>query len=387
MKMPEVARVLEHGESKSEVKLERSGIQVDLRVVPQASWGAALIYFTGDLAHNIKMRKIAVEKGWKLSEYGLFEIKKLKFKNQNPSDHVIRADDNLKFKNEEDVYRSLGMDYIEPELRTDSGEIEAALRQAQGKHGGLPKLINYGDVRGDLQVQTSWTDGTASIEDMAKAAVVLGREYIAVTDHTKTLHITGGLDEKKLIKQGKDIDRLNAKFQISNFKFRILKGAEVNILKDGTLDIDDKVLSKLDVVGVSVHSHFKLSRADQTQRIVRAISNPHVDILFHPTTRLIQKREPIDFDFEAVLRAAKKYRVAMEINAHPQRLDLRDTMIRQAVEAGVKLVIDSDAHAPAHLDFIKFGEAQARRGWAKKSDILNTMPTDELLKYFRNRTN
>ncbi len=379
----EVARVIEHGLSKSEIRLG-SGMQVDLRLVPAESWGAAFIYFTGDLAHNIKMRKIAIEKGLKLSEYGLFKGKK-----------------QVAGKTEEELYKYFGMDWIPPEIRTDTGEIELA------REHKLPKLLDYGDVRGDLQVQTNWTDGAKSIAEMALAAQKLGREYIAITDHTQTLKITNGLDETRLLKQMAEIDRLNEKFKNSppplssplkgeefpsldgrgkgRVKFQILKGAEVNILKDGTLDIQDKVLAKLDVVGVSIHSHMKMARKDMTARIIRAISNPNVDIFFHPTTRLLQKREPIDFDFAAVLKAAKKYRVAMEINGHPQRTDLRDTMIRQSVEAGVKLTIDSDAHQPAELDYIKYGEGTARRGWAKKSDVLNTKSVDELLKYLKSK--
>ena len=356
--LKDAARVTEHGKTKSVIKLD-NGMQVDLRVVPKESWGAALQYFTGDLAHNIKMRKLAVDKGWKLSEYGLF-----------------RGEKNLLTKgSEQEVYEKLGFKQMPPpEIRTDSGEIEAGLA------GKLPKLINYGDVRGDLQVQTNWTDGTATIQEMAEAAMKLGREYIAITDHTKALAMTGGLDEKKLEKQGKEIDQVNAKLK---GKMRILKGAEVNILKDGSLDIDDATLAKLEVVGVSIHSHFKMSREDMTKRIIRALSNPHVDIFFHPTTRIIQKRAPIDFDFAAILKAAKKYGTAIEIDAYPDRLDIHDTMIRQAVEAGVKLVIDTDAHSIKHLDSIHYGEAQARRGWATKYDVLNTKPAAELLKYLK----
>ncbi len=363
VKYRDTARVVESGETKSVIKLS-DGIQVDLRIVPGVSWGAAAQYFTGDLAHNIKMRKIAIAKGWKLSEYGVFRGKKM-----------------IAGRTEEEVYKKLGLKQLPPpELRTDSGEIEAAIA------GKLPKLINYGDVRGDLQTQTSWTDGNNSIEQMAQAALARGREYIAITDHTKSLVVAGGLDEKKLLKQGKEIDKLNFKFQNSNSKFKILKGAEVNILKDGSLDTDDKTLAELDVVGVSVHSHFKLSREDQTRRIIKAISNPLVDILFHPTTRIIQKRAPIDFDFSAVLKAARKFRTALEINAHPWRLDLHDKLIRQAIDAGVKLVIDTDAHVARELDYIHFGEAQARRGWAKKSDVLNTKRVEELLKYFAKKS-
>lgn len=375
VKLPDMTKILEHGETKSEIRLA-NGLQVDLRIVPKEAWGAALQYFTGDKAHNIKLRKIAIEKGWKLSEYGLFEAKSEKRK--------------AKSEREEDVYHALGMDWVPPELRTDSGEIEAALRH------NLPKLLPYGSVKGDLQIQTDWTDGENSIEEIAKAALKLGREYIAITDHTKSLAMTGGLDEKKLLKQMREIDKLNAKApslpspisgegRREGGKFKILKGAEVNILKDGSLDIDDKILEKLDIVGVSVHSNFKMSRKDMTKRIVRAISNPNVDILFHPTTRVINRRPPIDLDFNDILKAAKKNKVAIEIDSYPDRLDIHDTLIRQALEAGVKLVIDTDAHSTKHLGFLHLGEAQARRGWATKNDVLNTKNVEELLRFFQRK--
>lgn len=362
--LPKVAKVLQKGKTKSEIRLQ-NGVQVDLRIVERESWGAALQYFTGDKAHNVKLRKIAIGKGLKLSEYGLFRRGK-----------VVAG------KTEEEVYQKLGLQWIPPELRTDSGEIEAA-QQAQGKPGGLPKLLNYGDVKGDLQVQTAWTDGQNSIAEMAEAARKLGREYICITDHTKSLYMAGGLDEQKLLRQMKEIDKINSKFKSQKSRFRVLKGAEVNILKDGSLDIADAVLAKLDVVGVSVHSHFQMSQQDMTKRIVRAISNPNVDILFHPTTRILGRRAPIDFDFAAVLRASAQNRVALEINAHPERLDLHDTLIRQTVASGVKLVIDSDAHNTKGLDVLHFGEGQARRGWATRNDILNTRGAAGLLEYFQ----
>lgn len=363
--LPEVEAVLAAGNTKSEIRL-KAGLQVDLRIVPRASWGSALQYFTGDKAHNIKLRKIALKKGLKLSEYGLFSNQESK----------------IKTVSEEQVYRALGLDLIPPEMRTDSGEIEAA------KLHKLPKLINYGDVKGDLQVQTNWTDGLGSIEEMAKAAMSLGLKYIAITDHTKALAVTGGLDEKKLIQQMKVIDSVNSKLIRlggQKSKFRILKGAEVDILKDGSLDIAHKVLEKLDIVGVSIHSHFKMSRADMTSRIVRALSNPHVDIFFHPTTRIINRRAPIDFDFSKILEICKKNKVALEVNASPDRLDIHDTLIRQAVASGVKLVINTDAHNQKHLENTHFGEAQARRGWASASDVLNTKTADDLLEYFKRR--
>lgn len=382
-----VARV-KQGETRSEIRV-RGGIKIDLRIVPPGAWGAAAIYFTGDQAHNIHLRNIAIKKGYKLSEYGLTPL--------NPPSRGGKGRGGI-VDTEERVYKALGMDFIPPEMRTDTGEIEAARRQVQGKLGGLPDLIPYDSIKGDLQVQTDWTDGGFSIEEMARAAMELGREYIAITDHTKTLYMTGGLDEKKLARQGREIDKINAKLRPPSLRpsprkrgegrvrgFRILKGAEVNIQKDGALDIADETLAKLDVVGVSVHSNFGMSAKDMTERIIRAISNPNVDIFFHPTTRIINRRPPIDFDFDAVLRAAKKYGVALEINAHPARLDLHDTLIRKAVEAGVRLVIDSDAHHVEELKNLHFGIAQARRGWATKDDVLNTKPVEEVLKYFEKK--
>ncbi len=277
------------------------------------------------------------------------------------------------------------MDFIPPEMRTASGEIEAALRQAQGKLPGLPKLIEYGSLKGDLQVQTNWTDGEDSIEEMAEAAQKAGLEYIVITDHTKSLAMTGGADEKKLLRQMAAIDKINRKFQVPGSKFQVLKGAEVNILKDGLLDIDDKVLAKLDVVGAAVHSHFNLSRSEQTQRIITAISSPHIDILFHPTGRIINRRPAYEVDMDEIIKVAKKTRTALEIDAFPDRLDLKDEYIRKAVEAGVKLAIDSDAHSTQHFQYLELGIAQARRGWAKKSDVINAYPLDRMLSFLKGR--
>ena len=358
VRFKDAASIVEHGETKSEIRLG-NGLQVDLRIVKSESFGAAFQYFTGDKSHNIKLRKMAIGKGYKLSEYGLFKGKKI-----------------IAGRTEDEVYKKLGLEWMPPELRTDTGEIEAARAHK------LPKILEYGDVRGDLQVQTNWTDGSNSIEEMAEAARKLGREYICITDHTKTLYVAGGLDGKGLLRQMKEIDKVNSKLKRQKSKLRILKGAEVNILKDGSLDIKDEVLNKLDIVGVSIHSHFKMASSDMTRRITKALSNPCVDIFFHPTTRLLGKREPIQFEFTKILQAAKKNKVALEINAHPERLDLHDTLIRQAVDAGVKLVIDTDAHSTKELEFMHFGETQARRGWANKTDILNTKSADELLKYF-----
>jgi len=351
---PEVIHIYGSGPTKANVRLSL-GIDADLRVVHDDQYGAALLYFTGDKQHNIELRKIAIEKGWKLSEYGLFKGNKI-----------------LAGTTEEDVYHKLGLEWIPPEIRTVSGEIEAGMKNR------IPHLIPYGSIKGDLQVQTSWTDGTASIEAMADAAIAHGLSYIAITDHTKSLTVTGGLDEKGLVKQAKEIDVLNKKFLKK--KFRILKSAEVNILKDGRLDIADATLKKLDLVGASVHSHFGMSEEEMTARIITALKHPLVNILFHPTGRLIKKREPYKVDILKVIKAAKLYGVALEVNAYPDRLDLKDTHIRLALQHGVKLVVDTDAHAPEHFTFLDLGVAQVRRGWGGKADVLNTTSVSDLLK-------
>ncbi|MBI4135867.1 DNA polymerase/3'-5' exonuclease PolX [Candidatus Uhrbacteria bacterium] len=359
--MPEVSRVLAHGPTKAMVRL-KSGIQADVRVVPEKSYGAALQYFTGDKTHNVELRKIAIKKGLKLNEYGVF--RKLETGNWK----MIAGG------TEEEVYKALGLRWMEPELRTASGEIEAA------RTNKLPKLIPYGSLRGDLQMQSNWTDGNNSIAEMARSAAEAGLEYIAITDHTKGLAMTDGLDEKRLLQQGKEIDRVNEELRIKNVECRVLKSTECNILKDGKLDLADSALKTLDLVGVAVHSHFNLSEREQTERIIRAMKNPLVNILFHPTGRKIGKREPYAVDISKIIRAAKQYGVALEINAAPERLDLKDLHIREAVEAGTKLVIDSDAHATAHFKWLDFGVAQARRGWATSRDVLNTLPCEEFLK-------
>jgi DNA polymerase (family X) len=362
--MPEVARVVAHGETKSSVKL-RSGLNVDLRVVPAESYGAALNYFTGSKDHNVALRQLAIKKGWKLNEYGLWRM-------ANGKECMVAG------RTEEELYKAFGMAYIEPELRENKGELEAAR-----KPGGLPKLIGYNDLRGDLQTQTDWTDGSASIEEMARAAMAQGLKYIAITDHTKRLAMTHGLDEKRIVRQMAEIKKVNQKLHASRSRFQVLTGTECDILKDGSLDLPDSVLSKLDVVGVSVHSHFALPRAEQTERIVRAISNPHVDILFHPTGRIINKREPYNVDIDAVIKAAKRTGTVLEIDALPDRADLSDDHVRRAVEAGVKLAIDSDAHAPAHFQLLEYGIAQARRGWCEKKDVINTYPLEKMLKFLK----
>ncbi len=356
--LPFIAHVYGTGPTKTNVRL-KSGLDCDLRVVPERSWGAALNYFTGSKDHNIALRQIAIKKGWKLNEYGLFAGRKM-----------------IAGLTEKEIYEKLGISEMPPEMRENLGEIEAARR------GQLPRLVGYGDLRGDLQVQTDWTDGEDSLEKMAQAAQDSGLDYIAITDHTQSLAMTGGADEKKLALQGRAIDALNAK--LKKTKFRVLKGAEVNIGKDGSLDIRDDALARLDVVGAAVHSHFKLSGKDQTRRLIRAMENPHVDIIFHLTGRIISRREPIELDIDQIIAAAKRTRTVLEINAYPDRADIKDDYIRACVSSGVKMSIDSDAHSAKHFQYLECGIAAARRGWAQKKDIINAWPLEKMKSFLKN---
>ncbi|MBI4033971.1 MAG: DNA polymerase/3'-5' exonuclease PolX [Candidatus Brennerbacteria bacterium] len=354
--MPETTHVYSKGDTKTMVRL-KIGLDADLRVVKPSSYGAAVQYFTGDKSHNIALREIAIKKGYKLNEYGLFKGKKI-----------------VAGRSEEEIYEKLGLAWIPPELRTNSGEIEAA------KAGKLPKLVEYGSLRGDLQVQTNWTDGQNSIEEMARAAMEFGLEYVAITDHTGRLAMTHGLDEKRILKQWMEIDKVQKKI---GGKIKILKGSECDVLEDGSLDLPDKILSKLDVVGAALHSRFKLSRKEQTERIKKAMTNSHVDIIFHPTARIIGRREAYDVDMDEIIKTAKKTGTVLEIDAYPVRLDLKDEYVRKCVEAGVKMSIDSDAHSVVHFQYLELGIAQARRGWATKNDIINAWPLEKMLEMLK----
>ena len=354
---PEIEHAYSKGEHKALVRLS-SNVDADISVVLPKSLGSALIAWTGSKDHNIALRTLAEKKGWLLNDYGLWDGKDL-----------------LASKTEEEVYKKLGMDWVPPEIRNGTDEIKASLE------GTLPKLIDYNDLKGDLQVQTDWTDGDHSIKEMAEAAKKHGLEYICITDHTKSLAMTGGNNEKGLLQEMAAIDEVNR--ELESPKFKVLKGAEVNIRKDGSLDIDDDTLSKLDVVGVAVHSHFNLSEKDQTERIIKAMENPNADILFHPTGRIIQRRDAYKVDMDALLKAAKKTNTVMEIDAYPDRSDLKDEYIRKAVNMGVKLSIDSDGHSMHHFQYLEYGIAQARRGWSKKSDIINTRSWQEMMRLLK----
>lgn len=355
VKYENVAQVVAHGPTRTTVML-RSGLQVDVRAVPEKSYGAALLYFTGSKAHNISLRGLANQHHWKLNEYGLFAGKR----------RIAGA-------TEEEVYAKLGLAFIEPELREDRGEIPAS------QAGKLPKLVELSDVRGDLHVHSDWTDGTVTIAGMAEAAQARGYEYMALTDHSRRVAMTHGLDPARLARQIHEIDRLNDKFK----NFTILKGIEVDILRDGSLDLPDTSLAKLDVVLAAVHSHFDLPRKAQTDRVVRALENPHVCILAHPTGRLIGDREPYDIDMDVVISAARKAGCYLEINAEPDRLDLNDLHAHAAKLAGVKLAVSTDAHSVDAFQCMRFGIGQARRAWLTANDVLNTRPLVELRKLLK----
>ncbi len=352
VRMPAVQEVIGRGSAKAFVRLE-GGIDADLLVVPEESWGAALQYFTGSKEHSVELRKIAITKGLRLNEWG-----------------VYRGEKRVAGKTEEEVYEALGLQWIPPEMRENTGEIELA------RQNRIPELVKYGSLKGDLQVHSENSDGTATIEEMARGAKAFGLDYIALTDHTKSLALAGGLDEEELLDQANRIAELNDRLE----GFRVLASAEVNIMKDGSLDIANNVLDKLDIVGAAIHSNFNLPIEVQTERLIKAAENPSVDILFHPTGRLINKRPGYPVDIEKVVEAAKETSTILEIDAHYDRLDLKDEYVRMAVKKGVKMVIDSDAHHPIHYAYLMFGIGQARRGWATEQDILNTLQVDKLLK-------
>lgn len=346
----QVREVVSHGGTRSTVIL-RSGLQVDLRVVPQTSYGAAMHYFTGSKAHNIAVRKLGVKRGLKINEYGVF-----------------RNDKRVAGRTEAEVFKQVGLPFIEPELREDRGEIEAA------RKGKLPRLVSVGDIRGDLHSHTKATDGHGSIEQMARAAAERGYAYLAITDHTRRVTMARGLDEKRLVRQMEEIDRLNEELD----GIVILKSAEVDILKDGSLDLPQDVLRTLDLTVCAVHYDLGLARGKQTERIIRAMDNPCFNVLAHPSGRLIGERDPYELDFERVMEAAKERGCFLEVNAQPARLDLTDVYCKMAKDMGVKVAISTDAHDMQQLDYMRLGVGQARRGWLEPGDVINTRPLREL---------
>jgi len=354
VKYPDVQRVLMKGSTKTSVLLN-DNLQVDLRAVKQKSYGAALQYFTGSKEHNVKMRSIAIKKGFKLNEYGLFK--------KDTEKYIVG-------KSEKEVYKKLGLQYIEPELRENRGEIEIAAKDK------LPNLINYNDVKGDFHVHSSWSDGFNSIEENVNFAKKMGVDFIGITDHSQSLKIAQGLSEEKVVKKIKEVERINNK----NPDFRVLCGTECDIKSDGTLDYSDKILKKFDFVCIGIHIGFKMKKEDMTRRITKAMKNEYVDFLAHPTGRLIGRREPYEVDMEQIIDVAKTTNTFLEINSFPDRLDLNDIHTKLAKEKGVKIVIGTDAHSVEQLQYIKFGIATARRGWLEKKDVLNSYSMKEIEK-------
>jgi DNA polymerase (family 10) len=350
-----IAQLLAKGEDKVSVKLQND-LQVDVRLLDRESYGAALQYFTGSKEHNVALRERAKKRGWKLSEYGLFQGEKA-----------------LASRTEEEIYAKLDLPWIPPELRENLGEIEAA------EKGELPNLVVLGDIKGDLQMHTTASDGRSSVEEMAQAAKQLGYGYILITDHSKAVTIANGLDERRAVE---NIQRIKAaRKNVTGIK--IWAGAEVDILGDGSLDYSDEILKQLDIVLVSVHSRMNMPGPEMTDRLLKALANPYVRILGHPTGRQILKRDPFVFDLEKVFAAAKEHGVIMELNAHPERLDLCDRHLKLARDRGLKIIISTDAHSPAHFKLMQYGVVTARRGWLRKDDVLNTLPPERLLASLR----
>lgn len=346
--LPGIVKVWSKGPTRSSVRMEK-GFDIDLRVVPAKSYGSALQYFTGSKEHNIATRKIAISKKLKLNEYGVFKGSKM-----------------IAGKTEKEVYKAIGLPLIPPELREDRGEVQDK----------LPILLGYNEIKGDLHCHSSWDGGANSIKEMALKAKELGYEYIGIADHTKFLRIEHGLNEKQLSKQRKEIDKLD-------LGIKILQGCEANILKDGTIDIKDEALKKLDFVIAGVHSSMKMAKKEMTERIIKAMENPNVDIISHPTGRILNYRDEYQVDFDKILKAAKKTKTILEINASPSRLDLKDINIKKAKDLEVKMIINTDAHHADQMEFMKYGIAQARRGWAEKKNIINTNSLNKLLKYLK----
>jgi DNA polymerase (family 10) len=395
--MPEVKEILSKGSTKAFIKFN-NGLDSDLLVVPKESYGAALQYFTGSKEHGIALRRLAQSKELRLNEWGLVDIK---------------SDQKISGESEEHLYNELGLEWIPPEMRENHGEIEMAKKGSKEWQEKMKGLLKYGDIKGDLQVHSDNTDGKMSIEEMAYSALMdFGLDYIAITDHTKSLRIARGLDEQQLLDQAYKIQEFNDSIKSGTFfvdlkesneekplgrktsrndkkrkkskrnfmDFRILSSAEVNILSDGSLDIPNNILDKLDIVGAAIHTNFSQPIEVQTNRLIRAAQNPSVDIIFHPTGRIINKRDGYPVDIPKLMTIANETGTILEIDSHYNRLDLRDDYIRKAIQNEVKLVIDSDAHHPIHYAFLEFGIGQARRGWAGRRDILNTLPATELLK-------
>ncbi len=359
LKYPAIEQILARGENKVSFRLANA-MQVDVRLLEKESFGAALLYFTGSKEHNVTLRGLANKMGYTLNEYAL---------------STLKGERRVAGRTEEEIYAKLKLDYIPPELRENTGEIEAAAA------GRLPNLLAREDIRGDLQMHTTASDGRNSIEEMAEAARKLGHQYIALTDHSKAVTVANGMDEKRTLEQIRKIRAANERAQ----GIRLLAGIEVDILKDGRLDLDDDVLAQLDVVVASVHSYMNLDRAAMTDRLLAAIENPYTQIIAHPTGRLLLRRDAFEYDMEKILDAARKHGVVMECNSYPDRLDLKDTYLHMAKDRGVKIVISTDSHSTGNLEFMRYGVQMARRGWLEKKDVLNTLPLEEFLAALRQK--
>ena len=357
LEFPGIDQTLAHGENKVSFTLE-NGLQVDVRLLEKENFGAALLYFTGSKEHNVALRGRANEMGLTLNEYALATLK---------------GEKRVAGRTEEEIYSKLKLDFIPPELRENTGEIAAA------ENHKLPHLVTLKDMKGDLQMHSTASDGKNSIEEMAEAARQLGHEYIAITDHSKAVTVANGLDEKRMAAHIKKIHAASEK----GLGIRVLAGAEVDILKDGALDYSDEILAQLNVVVCSIHSYFNLDRAAMTERMLAAIENPYTQIIGHPTGRLLLRRDPLDYDMEKILEACARHGVVMECNSYPDRLDLKDVYLRVCKERGVKVVISTDSHNTGNLAFIRYGVIMARRGWLEKKNVINTLPTDEFLAALR----
>jgi len=373
LKFEGIDQTLAHGENKVSFTLE-NGLQVDVRLLDKENFGAALLYFTGSKEHNVVLRGRANDMGYTLNEYELAELKD-SAENTPPKkapkndDKGAKAGRRVAGKTEEEIYRKLKLDFIPPELRENTGEIEAA------EHHKLPKLLELNDMKGDLQMHTTASDGKNTIEEMAEAARKLGHEYIAITDHSKAVTVANGLNEKRMEAHAKALRAADSK----GLGIRVLVGSEVDILKDGSLDYPDDILAQIDVVVCSVHSYMNLDRQEMTERLLKAIENPYTQIIAHPTGRLLLRRDPFEYDMEKVLDACAKHGVAMECNSYPDRLDLKDVHLRMCKEKGVKVVISTDSHNTQNLSFIRYGVTMARRGWLEKQDVINTLPVKGFL--------
>jgi DNA polymerase (family X) len=397
LKYPGIDQVLAHGENKVSFTLE-NGLQVDVRLLEKENFGAALLYFTGSKEHNVTLRGRANEMGYTLNEYELATLVGSEEKTRSgaaekegkgnhkragiKASATVKIEERTKIvgkrvagRTEEEIYAKLKLDYIPPELRENGGEIEAA-----EKHR-LPKLIELRDMKGDLQMHSTASDGKNSVEEMAATAKAMGYEYIAITDHSKAVTVANGLDEKRMAEHIKKLRAADAK----GLGIRVLPGSEVDILKDGKLDYSDEILAQLDVVVCSIHSYFNLERAAMTDRMLAAIENPYTQIIAHPTGRLLLRRDAFEYDMEKVLDACAKHGVAMECNSYPDRLDLKDVYLRMCKERGVKVVVSTDSHSTANLRFIRYGVTMARRGWLEKKDVINTLPTKEFLEALRGK--